>query len=339
MTTSQPETLPLVSLCVAMRNEEAYIGECLDSILNQTYPQDKIEVFVADGLSTDRSAEIVTCYAERHPNIHLLTNHRQTTPVAFNLGIKQARGEFIGIASSHATLHPDYITLAVRYALETETDHIGGVVKAISLTSVGQAISLATSSPFGVGGARFRYATKPGYVDTIFMGLYRKEVFARIGLFDEELVRNQDDEFNYRLNAAGGNHYLHPDIMTTYYNRATFKSLWKQYFQYGEWKVRVAQKVPNQIKPRHLIPFGFCCFLFGGGVLALVVSGLQLLWAFGLTFYVLTNLLVSFLLALSNGWRYLFLLPPAFLTLHLAYGLGFAKGIFRFGKYWFNFKP
>lgn len=329
-----PQELPLVSLCIAMHNEEAHIANCLDSILKQTYPQEKIEVIVADGLSTDRSADIVRHYATQYPNISLVTNPRRITPVAFNLGIAQAKGDLISIVSSHATLHTEYVARCVHYAQETGASHVGGVVNAIGTTTVSKAISLATSSPFGVGGAKFRYTDKPGYVDTIFMGVYRRDVFDQIGLFDEELVRNQDDEFNYRLNAAGGNHYLHPSIISTYYNRATLKSLWKQYFQYGEWKVRVAQKVPNQIRPRHLIPFGFCLFLFSGLLIPAFGSVFEGVWGRGLSLYLIINLIFSLNIAKANGWHYLPWLPLVFSCLHLAYGLGFAKGLVRFGRYW-----
>jgi hypothetical protein len=171
-------------------------------------------------------------------------------------------------------------------------------------------------------------------VDTVAFGAYDRQVFDRIGLFDEELVRNQDDEFNYRLRAAGGRIWLDPAIRSTYYSRSTLRSLWRQYVQYGLWKVRVFQKVPGSAQARHGVPPAFALAVVGGAVAALLLPPLRPPYLAGLAFYVLVNLAVSVAIAARAGWRHLARLPLAFATLHLAYGLGFWAGVLRFGPPW-----
>jgi succinoglycan biosynthesis protein ExoA len=272
------EALPVVSLVVPMYNEGKSIAQCLDALVGQDYPADRLELLIVDGMSTDDSAAIVQSYMARYSSLRVLQNPQRVTPVAFNIGIRAARGDFIGIVSAHSVLAPDYVSQCVRYLEQTGTEHVGGLMTAVGVGRVAKAIAESTNSPFGVGGSRFHYDQREQYVESVYMGVYCREVFDRVGLFDEELVRNQDDEFNYRLHKAGGRHFQTPAIRSVYYSRATYKSLWRQYLQYGFWKPRVFQKVPGSMRWRHLIPPAFALALVSGAVLASFSAVVRIVW-------------------------------------------------------------
>jgi cellulose synthase/poly-beta-1,6-N-acetylglucosamine synthase-like glycosyltransferase len=308
-----------------MRNEEAYIAKCLRSIVEQDYPKDSMEVLVVDGLSDDRSREIVEEFGEKYPFIRLLDNPRCIVPTAMNIGIKEAAGEIIIRVDGHCRLALDYISQCVRYLEEGGVACVGGAIESIGQTPMARAISLAMSSPFGVGDAYFRHAQqqKERYVDTLAFGAYRREVFNQIGLFDEELVRNQDYDLNYRLRKAGGKILLTPVIKSHYYTRSSLRKLWSQYFQYGFWKMQMLRKHPRSVRVRQLVPPSFALVLLLSGALS-VISNLAA-WVFALLVasYVGLSLAFSFSISARKGWRYLPVLPVIFACLHLSWGLGF----------------
>lgn len=194
-------------------------------------------------------------------------------------------------------------------------------------------VSITTSTPFGVGNSKFHYAKAEEEVDSVYMGAWRKEVFHRIGLFDEELVRNQDDEFNYRLKETGGKIILNPEIKSLYTPRGTPLSLWKQYFQYGYWKVRVLQKHPRQMSLRQFAPPALM-FALIASLLLLFFPTYRLVSTLVPLAYLLANLTATIWTSKKNGWRYLAHLPPVFAILHFSYGLGFIFGLFKFSKRW-----
>jgi len=216
----------------------------------------------------------------------------------------------------------------------TGADMVGGTIRAVSATRVGEAITLAMSHPFGVGGARHRYTEREEETDSVFMGFCSRSVYDKIGVFDEELVRNQDDEFSYRLTKAGGRILCNPEIKSCYHSRSTYQSLWQQYYQYGLFKVRVLQKHPGQMRPRQFVPLLFVLGLILS--LALTVffprGWIPLVGLVGL--YAFADLAVSLMLAIREGCPYFWLLPPAFATIHVSYGLGFLVGLFKFWNRW-----
>jgi len=205
---------------------------------------------------------------------------------------------------------------------------------ALSESRFGQATALSTSSPFGVGGARFHYSEREEWVDTVYMGAWPREVFDSVGFFDEEFVRNQDDEFNYRLIAQGGEILLSPRIKSRYYNRSTHRALWRQYFQYGYWKVRVMQKHPRQMRLRQFIPPLFVSAL----LICLLTTPFftPSKWMFSLVAgsYVIANVGASIFTAGKRNWRLLPLLSITFVILHVSYGLGFLLGLVKFWNRW-----
>jgi glycosyltransferase involved in cell wall biosynthesis len=333
---------PIVSVILPIRNEAAHIERCLEAVLNQDYPSDRMEVLVVDGMSTDGTREMVReiiarqgkpdtrCPVSRPPSpVILLDNPSGIVPTALNIGLRQACGEVIIRVDGHCQIARDYVRRCVEVLRETGADNVGGLQRAVGETMVGCAIALATGSPFGVGNARFHYGARSGWVDTVYLGAYRRGVFERVGLFDEEMVRNQDDEFNFRLIQAGGKIWLDPTIRSVYYCRPSLRGLWRQYFQYGFYKVRVIQKRRAIPSWRHLVPSAFVLGLAGSGLLAALTH--QPLWAFSIALpYGLANSMATAWTARRDR-RALALLPLAFATLHVAYGLGFLWGLWSWG--------
>jgi succinoglycan biosynthesis protein ExoA len=328
-----------------IHNEAQHIERSLSAVLAQDYPLDHLEVLVVDGMSTDGTRYIVANLEIRNPKrrpepvegsaIRILDNPARIVPTALNIGLQHARGDVIIRVDGHCEIAPDYVRRCVEVLQEIGADCVGGPIVTVGETWVAQAIALAQSSFFGVGGVAFRTGrNRPGYVDTLAFGSYRREVFERIGGFDEELVRNQDDEFNFRLIQAGGKIWLDPSVQSIYYSRATLRGLWRQYFQYGLYKVRVIQKRGAVPSWRHIVPATFVVALLGSLFLTLMTH--QPLWGLGVAgTYALANLLASFWTA-RQDWRTLPVLSPAFAIIHLAYGLGFLWGLWRWRDGWRN---
>jgi len=327
--------LPSVTVILPIRNESTFIKSSLYTILTQDYPSEEMEILIVDGMSTDNTRKIVQDFAVLHPQlkIQILDNPGKIVPTGMNIALRQAKGEIIIRVDGHTLIAPDYVRQCVEALQRTNAGNVGGRMNAVGSNAFGKAVALATSTPFGIGGGRFHYSEKEEFVDTVYMGVWPRRVFEKIGLFDEELVRDQDDEFNYRLRAAGGKILLSPDIKSEYTVRSAPSSLWKQYYQYGFWKVRVLQKHPRQMSPRQFAPPAFVLALFGSAFLALspVLRTLSLVIPL---LYLLANLSASLWTASKRGWRSLPLLPIIFAILHLSYGLGFLVGLFKFWNRW-----
>jgi len=336
--------IPFVSVILPLRNEELYIERGLLAILSQDYPLDHIEILIADGMSTDRTPEIVRRFAALYPavKIHLLQNPGKIVPTGLNLALHRAVGEMILRVDGHTAIAPDYVRQCVLALQRSGADNVGGRMDAYGSSLFGQAVALATSTPFGVGGSRFHYLDQEEMVDTVYMGAWPRRVFEKIGLFDEELVRDQDDEFNYRLRAHGGRILLSPAIRSEYIVRSTPRTLWRQYYQYGYWKVRVLQKHPRQMSLRQFVPPAF--------VFSLFISLFLLFYPFP-TFilhpslflplaYLVANLAASAITTLrppssiSQSPISQLLLPIVYAILHISYGLGFLIGLLVFAHRW-----
>ena len=227
---SAPTDAPFVSVVIPMRNEEASIAACVEAVLAQDYPSDRMEVIVVDGDSSDRSAAIVEELGRRTGGrVRLLFNPDRIVPPGLNLAIREARGEIIARVDGHTRIAPDYVREGVEALHRTGAENVGGAMTAIGGGVLGDAVARVTSSRFGVG-SYFHYGTEERQVDTVYLGMWPRAVFGRIGLFDEELVRNQDDELNYRLRKAGGRVMLVPSMRSLYQNRQSLRHLAKQYY-------------------------------------------------------------------------------------------------------------
>lgn len=335
--------LPSVTVIMPVYNEARYIERSLHSVLAQDYPSEKIEIIVSDGMSTDGTRQVVQRLQEACQRIRLIDNPGRIAPTGLNAALRQASGEVVVRVDGHCEIDEEYVKTCVRHIQEDGVDGVGGAIETIGENRLSQAIAVAMSSEFGVGGSLFRTLAKYPFfenqsrlVDTIPFPAYSRQIIEKAGFYDEELVRNQDDEYNYRIRELGGKLLLSADIRPRYYSRSSLRSLWRQYYQYGFWKVRVLQKHPRQMQIRQFIP---PLFVLGLASLLLLapwskVTALGLAVYLGL--YLLVNLAASFWEASRRGWKYLPYLPIINAILHFSYGLGFGIGLVHFRKRWRN---
>jgi len=291
------------------------------------------EILIPDGGSTDGTLEIINSFRLNKPSIHLIDNQQKIVSTGFNLALNQAKGNIIIRIDGHCEISPDYFEQCINLFKSSDADIVGGVIETISTGLIGNAISIAQSSRFGVGGVKFRNkdSKESGYVDTLAFGAHKRKIFADIGGYDEEMVCNQDDEFNHRALQAGKRIWMDPTIKTIYYARSNYLKLFKQYFNYGFYKVRGIQKRGQIFSIRHIIPSIFIVTL----IITLIIGFfLQLpLISFSVgSLYLVFNLSASIYSARSI--RVIPLISLAFWTLHLGYGLGFIWGLIRFFKKW-----
>ena len=329
------EVLPFVSLIMPVRNEGKFIAECLDAVMGQDYPPDRLEVFIVDGMSTDATPGIVRSYEGRQIPLRMLENPGRIVPKGMNVALAETKGEIIVRVDGHCKIAPDYVSRCVDHIRTDHVDGVGGPVRTMGGTGTARVIALAMSSSFGVGGSAFRTVTdRTMLADTVPFPAYTRSIIDRAGPYDEELVRNQDDEYNYRLRKLGAKILLAADVRSEYYSRSSIKSLWRQYFQYGYWKVRVLQKHPRQMKMRQFVPAAFVASLAVAlaaapwsvpGTAALLIVGGS---------YVAANVCAAFLTARGGRLADMPLLSVAFAALHVSYGLGFLVGLVKFRDRW-----
>lgn len=320
---------PTVSIVIPCLNEASYIERCVRSTMEQSYPNDRIRVVVADGGSNDGTLHHLEALQKEFGQLIVVDNPKRFTPVALNLGVMATTSDVVVILGAHAELASDFIEKCVAaLTLHPDAGCVGGIIQNVHENATARIVSRAMQSPFGVGNARFRTGGEAGYVDTVAFGAYRREVFNAIGLFDEDLVRNQDDEFNYRLTKAGYTIWFDPEIRSKYYVRASYKKLFRQYFQYGYWKVFVNRKHKAVTTWRQLVPFAFVSWF----VLATLFVVIQPQWMPLLTLPALLWLLGALGAGILGGTPSKDLpgLTLSFLILHTSYGLGYARGIVEF---------
>lgn len=327
-------SFPFVSAMLVMRNEEAFIGAALSSLLEQDYPKDRYEVLVIDGLSDDASVQVaeetVATHLRRHqgigPEVRYFQNPGKLLAAGWNLGIRESRGDLVVRIDAHATAECNFISSAVRVLMEQpQATCVGGILTSTPSSTDGELVAYALSSPFGVGNSRFRVSGKPGVVDTVAFGLYRKEAFQLVGPFNESLRRNQDNDMHARIRDAGGVFWFDPSIRSTYFTRGTVRGMMKQGFGNGKWNAVLLRKRPQALSLRHLIPFFFVLSLLLLTVLTILhpIFG----WLCLLALLLHLTLGVYFSLAKVRGIKKVLSLYGVFLLLHLSYGTGTLLGL------------
>ena len=362
--------LPFVSVIMPIRNEAAFIVGCLTSVLEQDYPSDRMEILIADGISTDNTRLIIQKICDESPiQVTILDNPKKIVPTGMNLAIRRAKGDVIIRIDGHCNIAPDYVRRCVEHIQKDDVDGVGGPIESVGESALADVISVGMSSPFGVGNSAFRtISDKDMLVDTVPFPAYTRRIVQHIGLYDEDLFCNEDDEYNYRLRKMGGKLLLASDVHSKYYNRTSFGRLWHQYFRYGLWKVRILQKHTAQMSLRQFVPLALVLALFFSAFLALtpvllpaaVLSSLPdlvvrlpssfysamtpaslapatVIWLLALAapgLYLLANLSATGFTASRRGFKYLPLLPFVFGILHLSYGLGFLAGLIKFWNRW-----
>lgn len=327
---------PFVTVIMPVRNEARFIASSIQAVLAQDYPRDRIEILVIDGMSTDGTREVINSLAENHSNLRIINNPGLIVPTGMNIALQQSKGEIIVRIDGHCEPAPDYVSRAVDHLLTENIDGVGGPIETIGETTVAKAIALAMSSSFGVGGSAFRTVKDRSMLtDTVAFPAYTREIVERVGPYDEELVRNQDDEYNYRLRKLGGKLLLAEDIKSLYYSRSSLASTWRQYFRYGYWKVRVMQKHPAQMRPRQFIPPLFVLSLLLTFIAAPFLWLGFWMWIGLVGTYLTANVLCSIVLSARNRfWLGPLLLPAVFVVLHVGYGSGFLYGLIVFRNRW-----
>jgi succinoglycan biosynthesis protein ExoA len=320
------DPLPSVSVVMAIRNEAAYIGDTLRSVLAQDYPAEKIEVIIADGMSTDATREIIREVAAGRGNVRVIDNPGRIVSTGLNAAIREATGEIVVRVDGHCYIQPDFISRDIRLLQEhPEAWSVGGPIVHVAKGPFGKAAALAMGHPLGVGNAAHRFSHYEGYVEGAVFPALRRVVFERAGLFDEALVRNQDDELNYRIHLAGGKIYQSPSVRSHYWVRERPAQLFRQYQQYGFWRIPVMRKHGRPTTPRQLVPL-----LFYFVVAALLVAGFLLgspLMALALPlFYFSVLIAVGLSFVPQHGWAVGLRVPVAMAVLHAGYAAGMLSG-------------
>jgi succinoglycan biosynthesis protein ExoA len=317
----------VVSVIVPCRNEAASITKLLDGIKSQTFSTNEIEVIISDGLSDDGTGQIIAQYHQAHPelNIRVVDNPLRTIPAGLNLAIRAASGQYIIRLDAHSVPNPEYIRLCVDALAAGKADNVGGIwiVKPGDNSWIARSIAQAGSHPLGVGDARYRYTKTAAYVETVPFGAYKRELFDRIGFYNETLHSNEDYELNTRILQAGGKIWLDPAIQSEYYARRTFTALVKQYWRYGNWKAQMLIRYPKTIRLRQVLPP-----LFVLGIILLILLAIINDLFTGIFLGVLVlyfGVLVSTSLVIALQKRYLpFIIgvPIAVSIMHICWGSG-----------------
>jgi glycosyltransferase involved in cell wall biosynthesis len=330
MTTRSPAALQRVTVILPSRNEASHISACLDSIIASAHPPERLEVLVVDGMSNDGTREIVERYTASHPRIRMLDNPGRIASTALNIGIRAATGDVIVRMDGHVIYPPEYIPRLVDALLADGADNVGGCLVTLPAdgSAVAQAIAIAMAHPFGVGNAHFRIGAREARdVDTVAFGCFRRNLFQRIGMFDEDLVRNQDDEFNHRIIARGGRVRLIPDVACYYYARGSLRQAARMFYQYGALKPLVARKVGRIMTFRQLVPAMFVATLFGAALGALIWPPLAYAAAAIAAAYLVCVGACAVPVVRSHGIRCALALAVVLPVIHLSYGFGFLRGL------------
>lgn len=334
-----------VSIVVPVLNEERYIQKFLDSVLEQNYPRECLEVILIDGGSSDNTLNLIKTYTEKYDFIRLLNNPKMTVQHALNLGIENSSGEYIVRMDAHAWYAKNYVSECIKCLKRTGADNVGGPTVATGRNGVQKVIAAAYGSPFALGGGDHYKKDFEGYSDTVSWGCFRKDYIVSLGMYDQKLPRSEDDDLNFRIIKNGGKIYISSKIRSEYYPRDTFQKLWNQYFEYGFWKPSVMKKHGTSLRISQIIPALFVAFWF---ICAFAgFFGLICRWFFGrfvlnavniaenivLCAYLLLNFYFSFKNEFVSGFKERLLLMWAHCVIHVAYGSGFLVGILRtFGR-------
>jgi GT2 family glycosyltransferase len=332
--------MPLsLSIIIPCRNEARFIGNCLESVLHNGFPLGEMEILVVDGMSEDGTRGIIEDYAARYSLIRLIDNPKKVTPYAINIGIRAAGGEILMRLDAHTICEKNYIAQCIRVISNYGADDVGGTLRITARddTITGRSIVKALTLKFGVGNLKYRFSQpdEPEIVDTVAFFCCKRELFERIGLFNEKLTRIQDMEFKRRLARAGGKIMLAPGAFADYQARSDFKSFWKHNWSDGVWTVLAfahAELMP--VRPRHLAPACLVTVLLLTGLLGLLFPISR--WAFvsiaGL-YALVTFLLAARIAVQAREWRFVFLVPFTIATMHIMRGLGSLWGVVRlFGQ-------
>jgi glycosyltransferase involved in cell wall biosynthesis len=326
----------MISIICPTYNEEKYISKCLESINNQDYHDESIEILIIDAMSDDNTRKIIETYMKKLKNIKIFENHNKAVPFAMNIGIKNSKGDIIIRIDAHAYYPENYISTLVKYLKELNADNVGSICKTEVLNKTKKAIAIKEilQSKLGVGNSQFRLGTnKIIAVDTVPFGCWRKEIFKKYGLFNEKLIRNQDIELNKRILRNGGKIFLIPDTYCIYYARENIKDLIRNNYQNGKWNILTAYftKDVTSLSLRHYIPMIFILSL----ILPLILTPIQKNIIYIPNIILLLYFLIVFSESISISIKKrvnLMYLILGFISLHFSYGIGSISSIYNIIK-------
>ena len=319
---------PSISVIIPCYNEEATIRKLLEALRSQTYPLTKMEVVISDGFSTDHTRDVIAEFQKEHADltVHVVDNEAKTIPAGVNQAIRESRGEILVRLDAHSMPIPEYVERCVEAHQSGKGDNVGGVwdIQPGADTWVAKSISFAAAHPLGVGDAMYRLNAKPGAVDTVPFGSFRRSLIQKIGAFDETLLANEDYEFNTRVRESGGVVWLDPAIRSVYFSRSTLKKLAEQYWRYGFWKLKMLKRYPHTLRWRQALPPVFVFILAALIVLSLGLRIAQVLLVLQLFVYFFILGLAGIQLAIKTRKGFLIWgLPLAIATMHITWGAGF----------------
>lgn len=317
---------PYVSIVMPCFNEEGYIEACLRSVLGQDYPADRFEVLVVDGRSSDRTREILGALSRDEPRVRMVDNPARLQAAGMNVALRVARGEIIVRMDVHCEYASDYVRQCVLALERTGADNVGGAQRAKSTTGFQRALCAALTSPLGVGGVKYRSAENEGFVDTVFLGAFRRKVFETVGMYDPRAFTNEDAELNQRIQAAGGKVFLSRDVVVHYFPRGSFRALAKQYYRYGKGRARTLLKHGRFLSIRPAVPF----LTVAGAAALIAVPPLHPVAPFAFGAYALATGAEAIRVGRKEGLRAIPVVWAIFPVLHLSHGIGFAVGLARF---------
>jgi succinoglycan biosynthesis protein ExoA len=317
---------PRVTIAMPAYNEEHYIEACIASVQAQDYPRDLIEILIADGRSTDRTREILARLAQSDPRIQVIDNPARLQAAGLGQIVKQAAGDVLVRMDVHCEYAPDYVRKCVEVLDATGADNVGGAQRAKAKTFFQRALCAALASPLGVGGAKYRSADAEGFVDTVFLGAFRRRVFETIGLWDPGAITNEDAELNQRILDSGGRIYLSRDIVVHYFPRDSFKTLAKQYYKYGRGRARTLLKLGSFPNLRPVMPFA----MVAGASALLALPPLWPIAPLAFASYALATGVEAVRVGGTLGPAAVPLVWAMFPVLHASHGVGFAAGLLQY---------
>jgi glycosyltransferase involved in cell wall biosynthesis len=319
--------MPKVSIVIPCYNEQTTIRLLLEALREQTFPRSKMEVIVADGMSTDNTRKEIAAFQRKHRElkVRVVVNAQQTIPSAVNRAIESSRGGIIVRLDAHSKPYPDYVENCVKALEANRGDNVGGVweIRAGAKTWIADSIAVAAAHPLGVGDALYRHAKQAAEVDTVPFGSFKRALINKVGPFDESLLTNEDYEFNARVRKAGGRIWLDPSIRSIYFARATLLELARQYWRYGFWKWRMLRRYPNTLRWRQALPPLFVLSLLGLALGSVMHPFALYLLILEILLYFFICLLAGIEARLRFGRRFLSLgLPLAIPVMHIMWGSG-----------------
>jgi glycosyltransferase involved in cell wall biosynthesis len=325
------QNYPFISALIVTYNESKYIERVLKSLIYQDYPFNLFEIIIVDGCSTDETVFIakslinkVFLNGGRIPKVTFLNNPKKILAAGWNIGIKNALGEYVIRIDAHAEAAANLLRLSVETILDVNTVCVGGKIITKATSERGKIITDILSSSFGVGNSSFRVSTKAGYADTAVYGLYRRDIFEIVGYFDESLIRNQDIELHSRIRKHGGKFYFNPDIITTYYSRDSIKKLLNQAFQNGYWNIIIYRVKKSKLSFRYFVPLFFFLFLLFSTFGGLLLYPIRV-FEYGIIVLYFTLALIASLIK-TNKISQVLVMPFLFFIFHMAYGIGSLYG-------------